>query len=51
MTGDKIDFITLDSPRKTHRLLLGNQPLPQMRSQVLHIIFIQPQLLRNLPVG
>ena len=40
MTGDKIDFIALDDPRKTRRLLLVNQPLPQMRRHVLYIIFI-----------
>ena len=51
MTGDKIDFIALDGPRKINRLLLVNQPLPQMRRHGLHIIFIQPQLLSNLPVG
>ena len=26
MTGDKIDFIALDGPRKINRLLLVNQP-------------------------
>ena len=40
MTGDKIDFIALDGPGKTRRLLPVNQPLPQMRRHVLHIIFI-----------
>ena len=51
MTGHKIDFIALDGPLKTSRLLLVNQPLPQVRGHVLHIIFIQPQFLGNLPVG
>ena len=40
MTGHKIDFIALDGPLKTSRLLLVNQPLPQMRGHVLYIIFI-----------
>ena len=39
MTGHKIDFIALDGPLKTSRLLLVNQPLPQMRGHVLYIIF------------
>ena len=51
MTGHKIDFIALDYTIKTSRLLLVNQPLPQVRGHVLHIIFIQPQFLGNLPVG
>ena len=40
MTGHKIDFIALDCTIKTSRLLLVNQPLPQVRGHVLHIIFI-----------
>ena len=51
MTGHNIDFIALDYPIKTSGLLLGDEALPQVRGHVLRIIFIQSQLLGNLPVG
>jgi len=51
MTGYNIDFITLDFTLKRNRFLLVDEALPQVRGHLLHIVFIQTQLLGNLLVG
>jgi len=51
MTGYNIHFITLDFALKRDRFLLVDNALPQLSGPLLHIIFIQAQLLGNLLVG
>ena len=51
LTGDDINLVDLDLARQDDRRSFGGQPFAQLRRHLLHVIFIQAQLLCDLSVG
>ncbi len=51
MTGDDINLVDLNLARQDDRRSFDGQPFAQLRRHLLHVVFIQAQLLCDLSVG